>query len=195
MFANTPSALSVYCRHAIQTSDASLITAFDKLYIETIESYAYTKFFPLKPRIIKAHNHSYHFDNGWTVDLEQHEILESIPSHRNIQKHFARNASRMVYDHLGLHDLELLDYKPYFNQILQFYGITDSADKYLAYVNFWNQTCALLSRSCEKLIDCVYTSANYQPVIPMIEKSEKNEHSTDCSTSKRRWDKGKPRGQ
>lgn len=191
MFKHTPTAISVYARHARQTTQGTLIAALDELYAQTIESYAHAKFFPNRPKITRIDQRKYHFDNGWVVDLDERTQLETIPSHRHIQKHFARDASRMIFDHSGLKDLELLDYKPYLNQFLQIYGIADSGDRYLSYINFWSQTVALISRDCKVLFECVYASNSDAPGI--VDGKDGQQRASD--SNRKRWDKGKPRGQ
>ena len=191
MFQNTPTAVSVYARQAKQTRNGTLIAALDELYIRTLEAYAHARFFPDRPKISGIDGRIYHFSNGWKVDLDERTELESLPSHRNVQKHFARDAARLIYDHCGLSVRELMDYSPYFNRILQFYGVIDSMGLNLAYVNFWNQTVGLLSVDCNELVDCVYASnAN----APAQQKRLPENTSDESDRAKRnRKDKGKPR--
>ena len=192
MFQNTPTAVSVYARQARQTRNGTLIAALDELYIRTLEAYAHARFFPDRPKISGIDGRVYHFRNDWKVDLDERLELESSPSHRNVQKHFARDAARLIFDHCGLSVRELMDYSPYFNRILQFYGVMDSAGVNLAYVNFWGQTVGLLSVDCNKLVDCVYASnAN----TPAQQKLLADKAEDDSERAKRnRKDKGNPRG-
>ena len=190
MFRHTAATVSLYVRQTPQTLQGTLIAAFDDLYVRTLESYGYAKFFPHRPKITHIDQRKYAFDNGWVIDLDDRSILETIPSHRNVQKHFARDAARLVFDHKGFRNLELIDYNPYHNQILQFYSVADSTNRYLAYINFWSSTAALLSRDCEQLIECVYASNSGAPALSQIG----NKHRS-IESIRKRWDKGKPRGQ
>lgn len=188
MFQNTPTAVSVYARQASQTENGTLIAALDELYVRTLEAYAHARFFPDRPRVTQVKGRSYHFNNGWIVDLDSRVELEALPSHRNLQKHFARDAARLIYDHSGLMVRELLDYNPYYNRILQFYGITDSVGRNLAYVHFWNQTVALMTPDCNELVDCVYASNSNAPAL-------QPPPTADQAAKRSRKDKGKPRGE
>lgn len=191
MFRNTPDAVRVYAGMARQTRNAALIDDLDRLYVTILEGYAHARFYPARPRVVSAEGRIFRFDNGWSVDLDRRQDLETMPCHRNLQREFARVAARLIFDHCGLRDHELLDYAPYFNRILQFHGVGDSFGRYLAYVNFWACAAALFDASCEHLVDCVYASGSRATAV----QEEDGREAVDRGGSKRkRKDNGKPRG-
>jgi hypothetical protein len=194
VFRNTPTAVRVYAGQARQTRNGGLIDALDALYVKTLEAYAHARFYPSRPKVEALEGRRYVFDNGWVFDMDRREDLEAMPSHRNLQREFAREAARMIFDHCGLKDHELLDYAPYQNRILQFYGVGDSFGRYLAYVSFWGRTVALLDATCEHLVDCAYaTGAPAQADRPSDVPAGGG--ANDPERPKRnRKDKGKPHG-